>query len=303
MLSSQFYALNEVRDYPFDPSGTMISDDGQQVPEGILVDASISFDQTYGTRLRCTAISKTPVSTSLVFGTASQMAIAIATIPEGFIPRESIPIEAVMTGVTGYIVPGEPLLRVPIGNWRFTGDYQLMLSPRVAFPVPLQKSQSFAVLNSQSALRGLVLLEGLGDMSVRIEPRVLGGVQKQAIIFRLSDVVNRPSLLAQYAGPNQQRPEARTCGDPAPIETINQVAADCCGRIYIELRGCAQPVPITNHCGVVLDCPQEPDEMCSPKPTYADRVNDSNDICIEQGEPDPLTPPTNRPKLPPWYSE
>lgn len=300
MLSSQFYALNEIRGYPFDPSGSMISDDKQPVPEGILVDASISFNQTYGTRVKCTAISKTSAGTSIVFGTQSQAAIAIATIPNGFIPHEAIAIEPILAGVTGYVVPGEPLERMLPANLLFTGDYQLLLSPRVAFPVPLQNTQSFATFNSQSVLKGLILLEGLGDMSIRIEPRVLGGVQKTAIVFRLSDVIGGTSVLGQYAGPNQQRPEARTCGDPAPIETINQVAADCCGRIYLELRGCAQPIPITNHCGVVLDCPQEPAEMCSPKPTYTDKA--PNDFCIEQGEADPLTPPVNPPKLPSWYS-
>lgn len=301
MFGQQFYSLNENRAYPFDAGGLLLSDAGDQLPEGLLVDAGISFDRQYGTRLRCTAISKTAAATAIVLGTSTQASLAIATIPEGFTPRQAIPIDPIIEGVSGFVTPGEPLARLAISNWLFSGDRQLLLSPRVAFPVRLQNSQSFAALNSAALLSGMVLLEGLGDMNIRIEPRVLGGQQKTAIVFRLTDVSNQVSVLQQYSGSRQQRPESRTCGEPFPIETINQVAADCCGRIYIELRGCAQPIPITNHCGVVLDCPQEPEELCPPKKTYNETAGDSQDQCVAQGEPDPLTPPANPPKLPNWF--
>lgn len=66
---------------------------------------------------------------------------------------------------------------------------------------------------------------------------------REVIVIRLKNSLGDDSrnVFDIYKGPCGGRPETRSCGNPEPLEFISGVAPDCCGRITIELRGCAVP--------------------------------------------------------------
>lgn len=296
-----FYHNNEVRGYPFDDSATRVDDLGIRMPVALLSDMSIAFPESYGFRVFCSAMSKTPEGAAFVFSADNpeRTVLAIGTVGTEVVPRRPVALVPMQEYVKGTFVPGEDLCDCPPINLRFSDPSQSVLAARVGFPLPVTGSADFAAFYSSDSFHRIVELIAAGDLTVRIENKVLGGVTKRAIVFRLAEFGSDDnSNLARYSA-TLPRPESRTCGDPQPLELLAGVRPDCCGRVFIELRGCAQPIPISNLCGVSLDCPHESNSLCSPDVDY----DLPEDDCVEQGVPDPLNPPPNLPQLPPWWND
>lgn len=303
MLNQAFYDLALNNEYPFDDSSSLIDSSGRRLPEGLLCDLSCVIDSTIANRIFCSAVTKSGNFCSIVFSADNEAQTALGFISfdltrqdvyflEGISPQRRL--TALVPGFSGSIVVGEQWSQIPDGVWRFATADDSLVAARCCFPVRLPSRQTIVTNSGSRALAGVVDISPEGDLIATVATRRLAGQDRQAIVFSLRPDSN---LLARYAGPNQARPESRSCGDPQPVETINNVAPDCCGRIYIELRGCAQPIPISNFCGVVLDCPLTLSEIC-PTPVRYDE-QDNPDTCLAGGAGDPLSLPSGLPTLPP----
>ena len=299
-----FYNANELREYPFDEGATLATDAGDLIPEGLLADLSISIPRSVALRAFVSAISRTPTQTSIVIAAANaaQTPLAIASFPADYASKTTHRLRSLYAGVDGTFVPGTiEQLNIPV-TMRFSNPNQSLLSARTVFPLGIVANRDYAVYYSRQSLQSIVTFVGIGDVEAIIDTRVLDGQAKRAMVLRLRESgLSGTDSLSRYAE-NQPRPESRTCGDPAPIESINDVRPDCCGRIYVELRGCAQPLKLANASGVVLDCPQLAGELCPPKTNFDPGPEQQNDNCAESGYPDPVNPPANQPFYPPFWS-
>lgn len=307
MRSQQYYdrALNTA--YPFDDGATLIDDYGKRLPEGLLADISCVIDRSVANRVFCSYVSKRNGVCNLIFNAANNLktavglcSFAVASLPGNFELGKTpqVAIRGLKDDFRGRLVPGDQWLTIEDGSWQFSDPSQSHVSARCCLPLLLPGQQTVSVMNAAAYLTGIAAIQLEGDIDVVFDTRTLNGEERQAVVFSLK----RPQYLQSYAGTTQARPEARTCGDPQPIETINGVRPNCCGQITFELRGCAQPVPINNHCGVVLDCPLTLNDTCPP--ATGPRYNAAEDACAAAGVPNALdgpAPPTDAPKgTQPW---
>ncbi|RME24188.1 MAG: hypothetical protein D6800_09015 [Candidatus Zixiibacteriota bacterium] len=213
-------------------------------------------------------------------------------------PRKPIKVVPVIDGVFGTFSIGDSNPDLDDFTLRFSEANQSRLLARCVFFTNVGPNLDYSVFHSGVSWQGIVDVEGSSDIVVRIGERNLGGQMTEALIIGLTDDIETRKKYAAIL----PRPENHTCGDPAPIETINGVRADCCGRIYIELRGCANPIPLQPS-GVAIDCPETVETICPP-PKELDPVDRTqHDRCVEDaGEDKPeVTPSEEKPKPPPGY--
>lgn len=277
-----FYDSNKNRRYPFAATATLTDDNGKVLPQGILADLSIYADSTYGHRLFVSAVTKKgSLCTVVISSVESQLPLAVATVNAGdtFFVHGASPTASINAligeAISGSVVFGERFYELEDFSFRYSTPSRSLIHPRCVYSISMPANQHWAVFRSNENLVGDVLVSQDGDIELVFEDRFLGNKTVRAMIFRLRGSSN--DVLSAYSL-SQQRPESNTC-EGGRILTINGVQADCCGRVFFEFRGCAQPTRIINHCGVVLECALAIDEIC-PKPVdYSGTVVVDADEC------------------------
>lgn len=259
-LSLGWYAQNRSRSYPLEGYATAKDDSGQLLPESLIADLKLRFpgDENSRAFVRYAAAGKT---LSVVIANESGD-LASATIKrEAVRDWKPVPLVSTIPGVYGYVVFGATS---EFGVWTFSSVNQSGLSVRAAAPQPYFNSPARLSRQGFEPMQGPVTrLIGDGDVRVERAKRTLLGQERDAVVVSLATQQER-DVLAEYAGPCGRRPESKTCGDPLPIEDINGVKPDCCGRVFIEFRGCVDMLPLANACGVLVQCEVTADEACPP---------------------------------------
>lgn len=309
MLGQEFYDINQSRNYPFDDNVTLLTESGEKFPEGLLCDVSCVMDSAIARRVFISGATKRGDFISLIFSADNEERTTLGLLSGSlradafeFSPEDtpSRHIKPLVNNFYGTAVFGNRWNLLDDGVWRVIDPKSTLLAARCCFPLPVPGLQTAAVSYSSNALQSIVDLQEEGDIELKIEERVLGGRSRKALVIGLSQ--SSSDTLGRYAGEFQQRPEARSCGDPQPVETINGVEADCCGRVFLEFRGCAEPIPISNHCGIVIECPLTLADICPPEIDYGE--SDNPDKCLFEGGDNLLRPAETqpgRPTLPPEY--
>lgn len=297
-MSSQFYNQNQNRKYPFHDGASLMDDDGKFLPDGLIVDLSITIDSTYGENVYVSAISIVGgVVTVILSAVSTKLPLALARLDTGnqllflnYRRTSQIQLTPLVDGVSGTIILGEALASTEAATYAFS-EQAATISPRCVFSLAVPGGQKLGVYQAGYDWGGGISLSSAGDIEIAFESRELGGRTVQAVVFRLKGT---SQTLASYAA-SLQRPEARSCVDPQPIETINNVQPDCCGRIFIEFRGCATPTPIVNHCGVVLECALTLIDICGARNDFSDIPQ--IDLCSSDGNI-AINPSDNQPDAP-----
>lgn len=308
MTIYEFYNHNQVRKYPFHERCSLTDKDNKVLFDGLLADLSLSISSEYGKLVYVSSVTKHDTLYSIVFSSAlNKTPLAIISVnPNDFNLHLSankssqIPVKPLVPGVAGYVVIGESIKFAENDSWIFENPEDSLIQPRAIFSLDLPSSQDMGVLYSGRLFNGVVDISGEGDIDVIFEDRILQNRRRQAIVIRLN--TSSPQVLADYSS-SLPRPESRSCGSPEPVESINNVIADCCGRIFIEFRGCAEFVPFVDHCGVVVECPYTLEEICPADVNWAD-IEDPDQCLAETGD-NPLNPLDNQPDfptLPPDYN-
>jgi len=260
--SPSWYARNRARSYPLRGDATAVANNGDMLPETLIADLSIRFtgQPTDVAYIRSFSVTSKTVSIIIAVGGTT---IATATAAAAEIGRwPSIPLKSKVSGTEGYVVFGDPN---QTGTWEFTSSAQSGLSWRAAGPQSVAKSDprlsrfGFAKLSGPN-----VNLLGTSDISVVNERLLLDGVEREAVVIKLSDDAENDPL-KDYVGSCGKRPESETCGEPDPILALSGVQPDCCGRIFLEFRGCVDLHQLAGTCGVVIDCNTAAGDLCPAK--------------------------------------
>ncbi|GIW89578.1 MAG: hypothetical protein KatS3mg109_0010 [Pirellulaceae bacterium] len=306
-----FLQDNEVRAYPFDESATLTDDNNNYIPEGLLTDLSLTVPRQYAPEVYISAMGVAGGQFAAVVNAADERRTVLAMLRADLATqaRQPVVVEPLVDGVFGTFSVGDSNPDIQDGQtWIFSSPSQSRVLPRCVFFVNVGPNLDYSVLNSGVSWSGLVEVLPGTDLTVTVEERELGGEVVEALVIGLVDDTEIYKKYAELF----PRPENHTCGDPQPIESINRVRPDCCGRIYIELRGCARPIQLQPTCGVALDCPETTETICPP-PVELDPVEDTQgDKCISKSADDkPEAPPkpssgstsdeSPKPKPPPGY--
>lgn len=318
VTNQDWYNSNASRSYPIDDSASGLDDNNQQLPHHLITDLYLRFPQTAGRYAFFSAVTATPnLVTVTILSTASPNvssgtdtpATPIDPLPLAAIslPRSSLTLrrcyllDSLYPGAGGWIVFG-PGIDDPAASYRFSAPSQSLIMPRCAQAYTVPPVRSLGKINSSTALQGVIELIGGNDITITKEAREIGNHVADAAVFRLKDkatVDSATNIFQKYQGPCGARPESGNCGSPEPMEFLAGVGPDCCGRVVLELRGCAQATPNADNTGMVLSCNVQLHDACAsqthpvPLPTPADDcagLYDISDIVPILPGPGPLPP-------------
>lgn len=260
--SPSWYARNRARSFPLRGDATAVANNGDMLPETVIADLSLRFtgDLTDVAYLRSVEITSRTVSLTIAVG-GTTIATASAAIRDiGRWP--SVPLKTKAKDAEGYVVFGDAN---SLGSWSFSSSAQSGLSWRAASPQSVAKSDPRLSRFGFTKLSGPnVNLLGTSDISVVNETLLLDGVEREAVVIKLSDDAENDPL-KDYVGSCGKRPETETCGEPDPILALSGVQPDCCGRIFLEFRGCVDLHQLAGTCGVVIDCNTAAGDLCPAK--------------------------------------
>lgn len=268
MAFEHWYNLNEHRAYPCHDLATLVADNGERLPDNIIVDANIWVPEAAGRWVFISSVTVTDHLVSVTFlGSTQDPFSAEYTPPTAFTPIASLSVvrpvlyrnydlTAQYPGVAGWVT---------FGSGAVSYKCALRFSDPAATRLCGRASRSYNKLPIEAIkkevgyeLTGIVRLRGSGDIWVRSGKRVINGVEQDVILVGL-DTRKGQDILQKYLGPCDGRPESRTCGRP-PIMYINNVPPDCDGNININFSGIlgssspsADLCESTTHHGIVLE--------------------------------------------------
>lgn len=307
-----WYDANANRAYPLDDGASLLTDAGELMPDHILTDLQVRFPRSAA---QCAFIGSVTVTANIttitILGAPSPavptedpafdteyVPLAAVTVVRPIVGRH-YPLEALYPGVGGWVVFG-PGVKEPFTG-RFNDVTQSAIIPSAARSyqdLPIADAGLFGTANP---LTGLITLSGGTDIEVVAECRTTPvampgaacgeGDSRTVIVFRLknTDLDRSRNVFDIYRGPCSGRPESQTCGDPQPIEFINTVGPDCCGRLILEFTGCARITPIAApYAGIVVDCSLGLADVCLTPNRLPDAdgflPNDYTDLCSDYSE-------------------
>lgn len=308
-----WYDRNETQAYPIDETADCADAAGAYLPPDILADLNLRYPAAYGAYPFVAAVTVTPTLVTLAVQAADTLEnpttltpLAVLTARQPAAEGRQLALTPLLPGVGGWAVLGGGV-RDRSYTGRFAGPRHALLCRRAARPYRSLPVAGLQRLHAAQALTGVVRLVGEPPLQVAAEDRDLPGVgSRRVVVFRLAaqdatDGFVRPaeagktqSVFQEFAGPCAGRPESRTCGDPQPVEFVNNVGPDCDGRLTVEFRGCVVPAKLGDH-AVLLDAAMSLSRVCVPAyiPAPDGRL---------PGDYDPYTflpPPTVPPVVPP----
>lgn len=277
--NNHWYDLNDQRKYPLDDIASCVSDAGNMLPPSLLADLRLHWPKTYGRYGFLSSCAVGPRLITALFAATTDLddPDAPVTLLAGYtgLRRDAtrgraFALQSFCPGAGGFVVFGS-VLDSPYSG-RFSRPRQSLLSPRAAWGVRVPPVRTLGVEHAAQAFSRLVQVSADLPLEIVKESREIEGVlQSDVIVFRLQAqtqplqlATRAETVLASFAGPCGSRVGAGTCGEPAPILSINGVTPDCDGVITLDFRNCATVGKNTADCGVVLDCGMSLDQICAP---------------------------------------
>lgn len=282
-----WYALNASRAYPLDESATLTTDAGGLLPNDVLVDCRLLFPESLAKYAYLGAMTVSAKAVTLIFmGTAAPLRsggcdaapaagtpvpLAAISLPKtGLVVHRHYPVQPLADGVGGWVVFGSGVTNKREGDVRyvaarFTSPSQTLLAPRAARSYAALPVTSASQATESTKLDGLVKLKAGSDIEISAESLTIAGRVRNAIVFRLkstSPVGSGRNVFQIFSGDCLPRPESGNC-DAEPIEQINSVSPDCCGRLSLNFLGCARLTPTADGHGVVIDCGVGMSDVCA----------------------------------------
>lgn len=311
--NAHWYDRNETQAYPLDETADCTDAAGVYLPPDILADLNLRYPAAYGAYPFVAAVTVTPTLVTLAIQAADSLEapttltpLAVLTARQPAAEGRLLALTPLLPGVGGWAVLGGGV-RDRSYTGRFAGPRHGLLCRRAARAYRALPVAGLQRLHAANALTGVVRLVGDAPVQITAEDRDLPGVgTRRVVVFRLADrdatdgfvrpaeAGRTQSVFQEFAGPCAGRPESRTCGDPQPVEFVNNVGPDCDGVLTIEFKGCVVPAKLGDH-AILLDAAMSLSRVCVPAyiPAPDGRL---------PGEYDPYTfiaPPTVPPVVPP----
>jgi hypothetical protein len=283
---NHWYNNNEQRPWPFDDIATLVDDQGQLLDSDILADLHLTYPSDYGERAFLGSLFLGPAAVGLVIISDTGRTLASFSQARPLEAGRVYRLASQSDGAGGWVVWGGAIEDLRQRNHRFSNLAQSLLLVRTATAYRQPPVTSFGKLHASQSLTGLVRLTAGSDIAIEKTTLTIAEEEVPVILFSLSNSTDDDSrnLLDLYSGSCGGRPETKNCGDPQPIEAINTITPDCCGTIYIEMRGCAEISRVQNDTlGVVIDCGFSLADACITKKHLPDASgklpNEYDDSC------------------------
>lgn len=278
--NQNFYNLQESRRYPLDDTATGTDDDGARLQDNILVDCYLRFPEAAGKFAYVGGITVTANLVTVTFLAAdapdasptSFTPLAAVTLVKPVVEGRQYPVEALYPGTGGWVTFGGGILEAFVA--RFSSPQQALVAHRCArwyrtLPIP-----SIGKLFRATALTGLVTIKGGTDVAVVKETVEIEGLEREALVFRLTQEIPARNTLAEFVGPCSTRPESNNCEKPG-VEFVNDVGPDCAGNLEIEFIGVATGPYDDCGPGITVDHELGLGDACQPsiisvEPRYTD---------------------------------
>ncbi len=288
-----FYDLNGSRSYPLDDRATRTGDQGERLPNDVLVDASLRFPSHLGgyAYLSSLTVTKTLVTATFLAcpdidsppATFVPLAAVTARLP--LQPGRHVALDALQPGVGGWVVFGDVDEPVSV---RLSTPRQGLLLPRAARPYQTLPVESVGKVGLAAALTGVVRLRGGTDVEVVADDRFVEGRNRKVVVVRLNSFSSRRNVFDVYKGPCGSRPESGNCDKPG-VEFLNTVGPDCDGNVAIVFSGETEVTPYAGGSeGIVLDHPLGLTEACTKTDRLPDGQgrlpNEYDDFCTSEFE-------------------
>lgn len=267
--NAHFYSVNSTTPYPLDDAALGTA----SLPPGLLVDANLRWPESLGRYVFLSSATRTARLISLTFLLADSLDTGVFR-PFGYVVAtrpvakgRKIAVTSQVTGAAGWIVLGPAADDPTPGSWRFPTPAEAFLAARAADSFPDYPVGSIGGGLSAARLRGVVRLSAEPPLFLERETVEIDEEATDAFVLSLRDdqlSASETSVFTTFAGPCGGRPEASTCGDPAPIERINTVSPDCDGVLTLEFRGYLRIVALPDNLGVVVDSLVGVSELCVP---------------------------------------
>lgn len=277
-IAHNYHNLNATRGFPLDDLATGLSDSGQRLPDGVLVDGCLRFPRPLGQYAYLMAVHASDKLVSCLIGAAETLdevalqPIAALSVSGPLTPGRPYQLKALAAGVGGWLVLGQ------LGqnySGRFSRVSQGLLLPRVARPyAPLPVPWMSKLLDEQK-LEQIVSLFAGNDIEIVRAPREINGVTQDAIVIRLTG--NPQEVHPRYVGPCGGRPDSRTCLLPA-LEGLGGAVPDAMGDIQLSFEELS-PTAVPH--GILLNTDLTLPELCGTTLLTHDTVQD---FCSEVSE-------------------
>jgi len=260
---------NELIGYPLDDAASRTDDAGQLLPSSILQDLRVRWPAALGRFAFVSAVTVTSrivtvllsVTDSLTSdGQSAKLIAGLSLDRRGLEQGRTYPLEAFVPGAGGYIAIGSIEEITFFGKFRT--PQQSLLSLRAARAYRPSPVSAVRLLGAETGLTGLVDLTATAPLQLVKASRTINGtVYDNVIVLKLvqpaaavQGAVATQSIFATFGGKCSERVNAKSCGDPAPILSVNGVTPDCDGVITLDFRGCAVAGKVVPVCGLVIDC-------------------------------------------------
>lgn len=311
ILNNNWFNLNSTRKYPIDDFATGESDEGFDIPNDIITDIRLRFPRSAGRFASISSIncSKKIVTVTIVAheynpseinvsaGAETFQPLAVVSLPKPVTANTPYQLNAITSGVFGWIVFGEGTEKEFSG--RFSNADQCLLMPKLAYSYGTYPVTSLSVVDDASKLTKDITLKGIGDLKAVIEDVDIVGIgQRRAMVFRLENTATDANLFEKYKGNCQGRPESESC-KKISVEYINDIQPDCNGNIDISFdqNGIKVKELInTSLVGLAVEMPLGLTEACTSNDYLPDQngnlpneyLDECADVAAAEGNPDAI---------------
>lgn len=313
--NAHWYSRNESQAYPLDETADCIDTKGVYLPPNILVDLNLRYPEQYGPYPFVSAVTVTPLLVTLAIQATDGYdppyafnPLAVLTVRQPAPEGVQLALTPLLPGVGGWAVLGSGC-RDKDHTARLAGPRHGLITRRAARPYRGLPVEGLKRLHAAKLLTGVVRLVGDPPIQVVGEDRDIPGVgTRRVVVFRLAgldatdgfiqppETIKASNVFREFAGPCAGRPESQTCGDPQPIEFVNNVPPDCDGTVTIEFKGCASPAKLGDN-GIVVDSATSLSRVCVPPfiPAPDGRLPSEYDPYNYIPSPPTTPPPTTTP--------
>lgn len=293
-----WYNLNEQRSWPIDPTATLRTDSGVLLPNDLIADIHVICPQSLAATLFIGSVTggQNVASITLLADVGGYTPAAAVSVPNPD-PYRMYALEELYPGVKGWVVFGSGVTSGATKSFTFSTAAQSKLQRQSCKPYRDRPILSLRKAGVATGLTGLVGLASGNDIEIVKETVEIDSVLTEAAVIRLKAEQNleERNVFEIYAGNCNKRAESKNCGDPEPIEFINNVAPDCCGTITLEFRGCAALSNLSTSDGAIIDCGFGLSEACVTKEKLPDATgklpNEYDDLCVSYSISLILDPP------------
>lgn len=282
--NQNFYNLQQLRRYPLDDLSTGTDDVGVRLRDTILADLRLRYPNTLGNVIYVGGINVTERLVTLTLLAADNVdsvdaftPVAAITLVKPVVEHREYLLEPLYPGVGGWVVFGQGI------NEDFTARFatprQSLVLARCATAYRTLPIPNTAKLFRNTALTGLVTIKAGTDLEIVKEPMTIGGIEREAMVIRLTGAVLNRNPLQEYVGPCDARPESKTCVKEG-VEFFNTVPPDCNGNINIEFVGIDTAGFADCGPGTEVNHDAELSQVCAASnvPTEGDRYIDLCDL-------------------------